>query len=267
MLCGLTKPFAGTARVDGYDVVADRRSVRWHIGYMAQALTMYVDLSADENIEFYARAYGLDPERRRVRKEEVVELTGIRAFLGTPTGLLSGGWQRRLALACALLHDPPIVFLDEPTAGIDPVARRELWKVFFRLAEAGKTFFITTHHMDEAERCSEVAYVSGGMLIASGPADALRRLAAGNRAETHRFAIRADDVAAAFAVIRALPYVRDAMIFGSEVHASVDASCALEQLASDVAAVARAGAIRATDPSLEDVLVTLVHERRERSDE
>jgi len=260
MLCGLVLPTSGSGSIDGLDIVAQSAAIRWHIGYMAQSNTMYEDLTADENLEFYARAYRLGPAERRDRKETLVNLMGLGPFLDVRSGLLSGGWQRRLALACALLHDPPIVFLDEPTAGIDPVARRDLWDLFFRLAEAGKTFFVTTHYMDEAERCSEVGYIYNGKLIACGTSVALRRLASVNRPDTTRYAIDAEEIMPTFAAVRALPYVRDATIFGHELHVVVESTASAERLASDLRGHAGWQAIRCVDPSLEDVFVTLTRE-------
>jgi ABC-type multidrug transport system ATPase subunit len=262
MLCGLLLPTSGSAYIDGLNVVSKTREIRWHIGYMAQAYTMYGDLTAAENLEFFGRAYRLSPKKRRERTRDVVALAGIEPFLNVRCSLLSGGWQRRLALASALLHDPPIIFLDEPTAGIDPVARRELWDLFFRLAENGKTFLVTTHHMDEAERCSEVGYIYNGKLIACGTNAALRRLAAVNRPDTKRYAIQAEEIMPTFAALRSLPYVRDATIFGRELHVLVSSGASVEQLANDLTRYATPDSIRRVDPSLEDVFVTLTREQQ-----
>jgi ABC-type multidrug transport system ATPase subunit len=179
MLCGLVKPTAGSARIDGISVTRDAKAVRRHIGYMAQGFAFYGDLTSQENLEFYTRAYGLSRARARERIAEVVSWTGIGPHLRQRADRLSGGWQRRLALAAALIHDPPVVFLDEPTAGIDPVARREVWELLLRLAANGKTFFVTTHAMDEAQRCGHLAYILEGELLACGSSDDLRRSAGG----------------------------------------------------------------------------------------
>jgi ABC-type multidrug transport system ATPase subunit len=262
MLCGLLLPSSGSACIDGLDVVASSATVRWHIGYMAQAYTMYRDLTAAENLEFFARAYRLSPKQRRERTADLVALTGIEPFLNVRCALLSGGWQRRLALASALLHDPPIVFLDEPTAGIDPVARRDLWDLFFRLAEAGKTFLVSTHYMDEAERCAEVGYIYNGKLIACGTNAALRQLAAVNRADTGRFAIAAEEIMRTLAAARNLPYVQDATIFGRELHVLVSSQATGEWLARDLTGFVTPQCIRRVDPTLEDVFVTLTREQK-----
>lgn len=260
MLCGLVMPTAGSAQVNGLDVVGESSQVRRRIGYMAQSFAMYTDLTVDENLEFYARAYELPIPKRRERKDSVIELTGIKEFLHTRAGVLSGGWQRRLALACALLHDPAIVFLDEPTAGIDPVARRELWDLLFKLAEAGKTFFVTTHYMDEAERCSQVAYIFDGKLIAYGSGDDLRKLPDVDQPGTVRYAVEAHDIMETFSALRALDYVKDATIFGREVHVIVDAEISSEKIAGDLHGLVSVEAIKQIEPTLEDVFVALTRE-------
>ncbi|HEY9085997.1 MAG TPA: ABC transporter ATP-binding protein [Candidatus Tyrphobacter sp.] len=183
MLCGLVTPSAGSARIDGISVARAPKAVRRRIGYMAQGFTLYGDLTGEENLEFYARAYGLPRARARLRMTEAAAWTGVAPHLGMRAERLSGGWQRRLALAAALLHDPPVLFLDEPTSGIDPVARHELWELLLRLAASGKTVFVTTHSMDEAERCARLAYILDGELLACGSIDDLRHGAGVERLE------------------------------------------------------------------------------------
>jgi ABC-2 type transport system ATP-binding protein len=173
MLCGLITPTSGKAFVDGLDVERTGRRIGLRIGYMAQGFALYDDLTCDENLEFCARAYGLNRERARRRKSEVMALTGVERYRDRRAAQLSGGWQRRLGLAAALLHDPKVLFLDEPTSGVDPVARHDLWVLFAELAADGITFFITTHDVDEAKRCSRVAYISDGRLLACGSVEDL----------------------------------------------------------------------------------------------
>jgi ABC-type multidrug transport system ATPase subunit len=262
MLCTLVQPNSGRASIDGHDVEREGEEVRASIGYMSQQFSLYSELTVDENIEFYGRAYDLAPAQRERRKRELFELTGIGRYSGRLAGQLSGGWKQRLALACALLHEPNVVFLDEPTAGIDPVARRELWDLLFQLAEVGVTLFVTTHYMDEAERCSSVGYIFNGELIAVGTLEELRKLPGVQLPGTVRYAVNTEDVMPAFSAARALPYVNDTTIFGRDLHVVVAADVTPEQLRGDLAkrGCAIAGVER-IEPSLEDVFVALTRAR------
>lgn len=168
MLCGLMTPSAGTASVVGFDVVAEPEKVRRRIGYMSQRFGLYDDLTVAENMRFYASVYGLRGEARRKRIEEQLSELGLEERAGQLAGTLSGGWKQRLALACATSHHPAMLFLDEPTAGVDPASRRLLWQWVYGLAKRGTTILVTTHYMDEAERCERLAFLSRGHLIAVG---------------------------------------------------------------------------------------------------
>ena len=255
MLCGLVRPSAGDAHVAGFDVEKESARVRRSIGYMAQGFSMYGDLTVDENLEFYARAYGLSGSTRAQRKQRVVEIVGIGEYRSYLASSLSGGWQRRLALACALIHDPPVVFLDEPTAGIDPVARRDLWDLLFQLAATGKTFFVTTHYMDEAERCSSLAYIYEGHVLASGSPDEICSLPDVTPPGTVRYAVATDDVMETFRRVHDVRSVRDATIFGRDIHVVVDRDVSTDELAQALGMDrSRVSVIR---PSLEDAFVAL----------
>ncbi|MDQ6781806.1 MAG: ABC transporter ATP-binding protein [Candidatus Eremiobacteraeota bacterium] len=262
MLCGLVTPTAGSATLGGLDIGTQTPQVRRAIGYMSQSFSLYGDLSVLENLEFYGRAYALGRERRAARISDVIALTGLQPFRRQPAATLSGGWKQRLALASALLHEPRILFLDEPTAGIDPVARRDLWDLLFTLAGSGVTLFVTTHYMDEAERCSALGYIYEGELIAYGTLAELRRLPGVQPPGTIRYRATVERVMPAFVLARRLGYVRDATIFGRDLHLVVAQDVAPERIQADLAQAA--GTVEAVDriePSIEDVFVALTRQR------
>ena len=262
MLCGLVEPTSGGGSVNGFDVATQGPQVRRSIGYMSQSFSLYGDLTVGENLQFYGRAYGLERERRERRADEVSALTGLGPFRSQLASTLSGGWKQRLALACALLHEPAVLFLDEPTAGIDPVARRDLWDLLFNLAGKGVTLFVTTHYMDEAERCSALGYIYDGDLIACGTLDELRSLPHVDPPKTIRYRVTVDNVMPAFARAQQLAYVREVTIFGRDLHCVVDESIAPERLRADL--IDAAGRIESVDrigPSIEDVFVALTRAR------
>src|SRR4029077_5421575 len=230
MLTGLLPLSSGKALVEGLDVATDSESVRERIGYMSQNFSLYFDLTVTENLQFYGRIYGLEPARLKRRMEEIVQLNGLEPYMNRLAAQLSGGWKQRLALRCGLLHEPKLLFLDEPTAGIDPVARRQLWDLLFELSAHGITFFVTTHYMDEAERCSHVAYIYYGKLIADGTPNTLRDLPEINPPGTMRIEISTPEVTRALRYARQVPGIRSATIFGQSIHALVDDHLDLENV-------------------------------------
>ena len=265
-LCGLIPVADGSARVLGIDVRANAAEVRYNVGYMSQKFGLYEDLTVRENIDFYSSVYGLEGADRRRRFDDVVELTSIAPYLERRAQALSGGWKQRLALACAIVHEPEVVFLDEPTAGIDPVARRALWDLVFRLSAGGTTFLVTTHYMDEAERCGRVGYLFLSRLIALGTVDELRASPAANPAGTIRLEVEAP--AAALAAVARLDYVRESTLFGRNLHLLVDATAGgASRLAADLERQGTpAVRIEPIEASLEDVFVTLTRHEQQQSE-
>jgi ABC-2 type transport system ATP-binding protein len=250
-LCGLVPLAEGSAHVLGQDVNKDPERIRAAIGYMSQKFALYEDLTAQENMDFYAGIYGLSSADARARKIELVKLTGLESYLHRRAGRLSGGWKQRLALVCALLHRPRLVFLDEPTAGIDPVARRDLWDLLFRLAAEGITLFVTTHYMDEAERCARVGYIYMSRLLAVGTPKELKGLPGVTPPGTRRLEIFSADAAATLERIRRLPGVKQATIFGQAIFVLVDEGLSPTDLGL------KNEEVHPAEPTLEDVFVTL----------
>src|SRR3984957_4386446 len=263
MLTGLLPLTEGSAWVESLDVRTDAESVRERIGYMSQKFSLYDDLTVTENLQFYGRIYSLPPARMKQRIDEIVQLNGLGPYMNRLAARLSGGWKQRLALGCAMLHEPKLLFLDEPTAGIDPVARRELWDLLFEVSGHGITFFVTTHYMDDAERCSHVAYIYYGKLIADGTPNSLRELPDVQPPGTLRVEITTPEVTRALKFARQLPGIRSATIFGQSIHALIEDHFDLhdlrEQLLKEGIAVAE---IRPLAPSLEDVFVELTYKHQ-----
>jgi len=253
-LCGLLQPTEGTGRILGMDIRKDAADIRRRVGYMSQKFGLYEDLTVAENIAFYAGVYGLSGSRAHERTQQVQNLTGIEPYMNRRAGQLSGGWKQRLALACSIIHSPEVVFLDEPTAGIDPVARRALWDLLFQLSGQGVTFFVTTHYMDEAERCGRVGYIYLSRLIAIGTVAELQKLPDANPPGTSRVQISTQNPSEMLDGVRRMAGVREATIFGHSIHALEET----DRLAS-LKEKLPAAKVDVIEPSLEDVFVTLTY--------
>lgn len=258
MLCGLLEPSGGRGRIAGFDVARETEQIKGLIGYMSQKFSLYDELTVRENLLFYGRLYGLKGAGLRQRMDELIALTHLAPYLERRSALLSGGWRQRLAMACSLMHKPTVLFLDEPTAGIDPVARRELWDLLFEFSSQGMTLFVTTHYMDEAERCSHVGYIYLSKLVVCGDPDELKQLPVVNPPDARRVDVTCDHVTTGLQAMRRLPGVRAATVFGQSMHLLLDRQVTEEFVRAELKKVGIAGAdIRPIAPSLEDVFVTL----------
>jgi ABC-type multidrug transport system ATPase subunit len=258
MLSGLLTPSSGSASVAGYDINDSSEDIKNIIGYMSQKFSLYEDLSVEENLSFYAQLYNVVGPHAKRRKDDMLELVSMTDYRKYLTGALSGGLKQRLSLCCALVHNPKIIFLDEPTASMDPVARRELWDLLFSLASSGVTLFVTTHYMDEAERCSSVGYIYNSKLIVSGGPDELKQLREVVGKGVKRLEVMCKPLVKSFNIIKAIPYVKDATIFGQSLHIIIDDNIEIDQIRIDLHNRSiEVIEIREISPSLEDVFVAL----------
>ena len=256
MLCGLLRPSSGTALVGGIDVSADPEGVKQRIGYMSQRFSLYELLTVDQNIRFWGGIYGLTGTRIESRRQFVIEMAGLEGRETTLARDLSGGWRQRLALGCAILHEPPILFLDEPTGGVDPLARRQFWRLIDDLSQSGVTVLVTTHYLDEAERCHRVALIHAGALAAIGTTAEVKQTFAGRSIAE----VRAGDPVHAMKMLEEMPEVEKTSLFGTAVHA-VLATRAM-RLEDIRGSLERRGltltSIEPVAPSLEDVFLDVV---------
>lgn len=260
-LCGLATPSSGRASVLGLDIRKQSREIKEQVGYMSQKFSLYEDLTVNENIDFYGTIYGLSSKYLKRRKDEIVSLLNLTKYLDRYAGKLSGGWKQRLALACAIIHDPAVVFLDEPTAGIDPVARRELWDLLFRFSAQGMTFFVTTHYMDEAERCGRIGYIYLSKLMAFGTPEELKELPLVSPEGTARLEVICHYPSIALSFIKKFPYVMEATIFGQSIHVLLKAVNPVDKLTVDLQNLSvKDVVVNPITPSLEDVFVTLTNQ-------
>ena len=258
MLCGILEPTEGTARIGGLDVRKESEAIKEMIGYMSQKFSLYDELTVDENLIFSGKLYGLRNRDLKRRRDELIAITHLEPYLHRRAALLSGGWRQRLAMACALMHEPTVLFLDEPTAGIDPVARRELWDLLFAFAGQGMTLFVTTHYMDEAERCSHVGYIHMARLIVCGEPDDLKRLPDVSPPGTRRLDVTCEHVTTALQAMRGVWGVQSATVFGQSMHLLVSESVTEAHILEKLRSVGTGKAeIHEIGPSLEDVFVGL----------
>jgi ABC-2 type transport system ATP-binding protein len=263
MLCGILTPSGGSGTVAGFDIISETEEIKKNIGYMSQRFSLYEDLTVEENIDFFSGIYKIPPGKKEERKEWVIGMAGLAERRNSMTSTLSGGWKQRLALGCAILHEPPIIFLDEPTSGVDPVSRRNFWDLIYQMASEGVTVFVTTHYMDEAEYCDRLGLIYRGELIALGTPEELK---SGHMAEeiVEVLCERPQDI---MDLLEELPGVRHAALFGRGLHVVVER--AAEAIPAIIGKLEAAGKSASHPekivPSLEDVFVSLI-EARDRED-
>ena len=259
MLCGILAPSGGTGTVAGFDVRTEAEQIKSHIGYMSQRFSLYEDLTVEENIDFYSGIYRIAPEKKKERKEWVIEMAGLQQHRNSRTAILSGGWKQRLALGCAILHEPPIIFLDEPTSGVDPISRRQFWDLIYDLSGKGVTAFVTTHYMDEAEYCDRLGLIYRGDLIAMGTPETLK--AQLMREEV--LEVLCERPQEAMEEIEKVPGIKEVALFGKGLHVVAEdgkaASLAVGGLLAERGY--RIERIEKIVPSLEDVFVSLIEAR------
>lgn len=255
MLCGLLRPNGGQAQVAGYDVARDPESVRAHIGYMSQKFSLYNDLTCRENLRFFAGIYRIPRAELAQRLDFALEMAGLKGRENDLVSTLAGGWRQRLALGCAILHRPSVLFLDEPTSGVEPDARRRFWDLIHQLSGDGVTVLVSTHYMDEAEYCNRIALIDAGKLVAIGTPSALREHELGGRL----YEIECDPLGAALELLHGNAHVYDAAIFGDKLHVLLHQDASMQPLISLLRdANIEVGAAHEIRPSLEDVFVRLV---------
>ncbi|MEW6367090.1 MAG: ABC transporter ATP-binding protein [Acidobacteriota bacterium] len=259
MLSGILLPTSGKGTVAGFDLLTEPEKIKSSIGYMSQKFSLYEDLTVEENIDFYSGIYRIPRAKKVERKEWVLEMAGLKEHRKTRTGILSGGWKQRLSLGCAILHEPPVIFLDEPTSGVDPISRRAFWDLIYALAKRGTTIFVTTHYMEEAEYCDRLGLIYRGELIALGTPRDLKIA----HMKEDVIEIRCERPQEAMAYVEKLEGVREAALFGHGLHVVTENADQVRRaiplaLAEHGLAVSR---MTKVVPSLEDVFVSLIEGR------
>jgi ABC-2 type transport system ATP-binding protein len=254
MLCGILRPTAGRALVGGLDIMVQTDALKQRIGYMSQKFSLYEDLTVEENLRFFAGIYGVHGPQRAARIAWALQMADLTGRESMMTAALAGGWRQRLALGCAVLHEPPILFLDEPTSGVDPASRRDFWEMIGVLAERGTTVFVTTHFMDEAEHCDELALIYGGKIVASGSPSQLKR----EHVSQALLEVMTADLMRAYAALKRHPAIRGVALFGNALHVTADDEAAAR------AAIAEIGIpverLERIEPSLEDAFVAIIQQ-------
>jgi ABC-2 type transport system ATP-binding protein len=263
ILCGLLMPTSGRASVGGFDVATQAEEIKHTIGYMSQKFSLYDDLEVEENIDFFAGVYGVPRGERNARKEYALSMAGLAERRHSMTRLLPGGLKQRLALGCAILHQPPILFLDEPTSGVDPIARRHFWDLIYQLSEAGHTIFVSTHYMDEAEYCHRLALMYRGRIIALGSPAELKRSLTSQRLMN----LESSDLLESMKALEGQPGIYDVAVFGGGLHITVDDAAAAQAKVPELLRERNVTVRRfeRIEPSMEDVFVARIEQEERRT--
>ena len=263
MLCGLLQSTTGTARVGGFDINTQSEKVKESIGYMSQRFSLYEDLTVDENINFFGKAYGLSDRELMERKKWVLEIANLRGREKSITGTLSGGWKQRLALGCAVLHRPRIVFLDEPTSGVDPLMRRRFWELINDLSSQGTTILVTTHYLEEAEYCNDIILINAGRIIAGGSPKELKE----RHITMPILEVQCSHVIEALAILEQQPWAVETSVFGVSIHVTVsNERVARREIPKVLSAKGlRVDSLDRITPSLEDVFIFLLNQESGRA--
>lgn len=256
MLMGLISPSLGKGTVLGYDISKDNNKIREKIGYMSQKFSLYEDLTVEENLDFYGRVYGLSNRKLAEKKKEILKMADLEGREKAITSNLSGGWKQRLALGCAIIHDPEILFLDEPTGGVDPIARRNFWDLIYQLSESGVTILVTTHYMDEAEHCNTIGFIYYGNLLTLDTPNNMKK----NSIDGDIVEIKVYDTLKTIEILKKKDKIKEASVYGNGIHALVEPNLSLSELEKYLKInKAECSSIKKVNPSLEDVFVFLVN--------
>jgi len=260
MIMGLIAPTSGIGRVLGYDITKENENIRQHIGYMSQKFSLYEDLTVEENLDFYAGVYNIPKNKIEERKKEVLEMADLSGKENMPASDLSGGWKQRLALGCAVIHEPEILLLDEPTGGVDPIARRKFWDLIYKLSQDGVTILVTTHYMDEAEHCNRIGFLYYGNILSLDTPGAMKtKVIGGDIIE-----IKVDDTLKAIDILKNNSHIKDASVYGAGIHALVESGLPLEGIKEEIlAGLVHTYDIKKVKPSLEDVFIFLVDKEKQ----
>ena len=256
ILCGILSPTSGTGTVGGFDILTQQDKIKQSIGYMSQRFSLYEDLTVEENINFYAGIYGLSREKKTARKDWIIQMAGLKGLRSSLTRTLSAGWKQRLSLGCAIIHEPPIIFLDEPTSGVDPISRGNFWDLIRTMADKGITIFVTTHYLDEAEHCDSLALIYKGAIIATGTPHELKT----NFMKGDVLKISLPDSQRWLERLAGLPVISQSALFGSDIHAVVSNAATASSLIRQFLNQHKVAGytINEIKPSLEDVFVSLI---------